>query len=119
MTIKGEPTPNTVTVREPAGTTRVVVMHEGTRPTTTTELVEVMRIPMLQCRAVRSTGKRCRRSTWTAVLNEMQLCSCHIGWPAEGRSLMQMDVGWPDVGRSHGLEVPALPWLPPVQSPAR
>jgi len=108
MTVKGESTPNTLIVRVPTGTTRVVVVYEGTRPTVTTEQIEVMRIPMYQCRAIRAVGERCRRTTWTATINETQLCNCHLAWPAEGRSMMQVAAGWPEAGRMQGLEVPAL-----------
>ncbi len=108
MTIKSEATPNTVTVRVPPGTARVVIMYEQARPAVVMELVEIVRIPMYQCRAVRAVGERCRRSTWTAVLNEVQLCSCHLLWLQEGRSVMAQDGSWPAAGRSHGLEVPAV-----------
>ena len=108
MTIKCEASPNAVTLRVPAGTTRVLVLYEGARPAINTESVEVMRIPYFQCRAIRAVGERCRRTTWTATINETQLCNCHLAWPAEGRSMMQVAAGWPEAGRMQGLEVPAL-----------
>ena len=108
MTVEGVSEPRSATLRVPLGTQRVVVLYEGTRPEVVTESLEVVAVPRIVCRAIKTCGERCGRTSWTAVLNEAQLCSCHTLWLQEGRSVMQMDAGWPMVGRAHGLEVPAV-----------